>query len=324
MGWRAWVGPAARSICGLLALLCLSACERPAPPLLGTPAGPYRLTLTLSPAAPLPKAATTLSFALSHGTPPAPVSDLQVMHERRIHTFIVARDFTSFAHIHHEDFAPLTAADLAAGRFHFVYRFPTRGAYRVQSEFTHRERSWQKRFEVVVGSPLPPPSIPVDLARQQTVGDFQAQFAVSPELPLAGHEVELVITLSRLGLPVTDLQLLLGAEVHAAIWRLDGEDFSHAHSFTPQMAALMTRPHGAMPMAGHSAAMMLQMMSLPAQLVYPGPAVPLRHTFPSAGTYVIFLQLAPAGRPTVFRFMLNVQPDPGGPVPLLHSIVPST
>ncbi len=316
--------PLGRVVCGLLAVLCLSACERPAAPLLGTPAGPYRLALTLSPAAPTPEVDTTLSLALSHGADEAPVSDLQIVHERRIHTFIVARDFTSFAHIHHEDFAPLTAADLAAGRFQFVYRFPTRGAYRIQSEFTHRDRSWQKRFEVTVGQPLPAPNVRVDLAREHTVGDVQAQLTVSPEHPLAGHEVELVITLTRHGLPVTNLQLLLGAEVHAAIWRLDGESFSHAHSFTPQMAALMTGMHGATPMAGHSAAMMLQMMSLPAKLVYPGPSVPLRHTFPSAGIYVIFLQLAPGGTPSVFRFMLDVQADPGGDVPVLHSIVPST
>jgi hypothetical protein len=148
----------------------------------------------------------------------------------------------------------------------------------------------------------------IDLARRQTVGAYTATLAATPEPLAAGQEVALQLTLTREGEPVHDLQLWLGSEVHAALWRMDLREFAHTHSDTPEMAAMREGMQGHRMSADETAAMMLAMSAKPAQLVFPGPSVPLRFTFPSAGTWVMFCQLAPGGEPVVFRFMLNVNP----------------
>ena len=270
----------------------------------------------------MPGEATQLAFQVTRTQDGVPVGDLQRVHERYLHTFIVARDFSSFAHIHHEDFATLADADRAAGRFQFDYRFPQAGVYRIVSEFTHRDRSWTKQFDFPVGHPGATPPVEIDPAREQSVGEYRARLAVSPAQPVAGHEAELVFELSRNGQPVRDLQLLLGAETHVAIWKLDGTQFGHTHSYTPRMAEMMARMAGHQMSAEHSAAMMLQMMSLPQELVYPGPRVPARHTFPEAGNYVLFAQFAPGGQPLHFRFLLHVAEAVAGEPTALETIVP--
>jgi len=304
--------PLTRLAFALCALVALGGCERPVPPppppLSGEPAGPYDLQLRLAPAAPLPAQPTRLQFQLLETASQRPVTDLQVVHERRLHTFIVARDFSSFAHLHQEDTAPLTPEDLAAGRFSFDYTFPKAGRYRVQTEFTHRDRSWLKSFDLDVGEPASSLPQVVDLALTQTVGAYTATLAPGPAPLTAGREAELELSLSRDGAPVTNLQLWLGSEVHAALWRMDLREFAHTHSYTPDMAAMMAQMQGHQMSAAETAAMMLEMSAKPAQLVFPGPTVPMRFAFPSAGTWVMFCQLAPGGEPVVFRFMLNVNP----------------
>lgn len=274
----------------------------------GEPPGPYRLTLEISPPVPVPGQTSELVFKLTEADSGAPVLDLQIVHERALHTFIVASDFGSFAHLHQEDLAPRPAADEAGGVFRFPYVFPVAGTYRILNEFTHRDRSWVKHFEIrTQGAPAGPPSEAAPkLSRTVTVDDFEARLSSSPALPVAGHEVELVLELTRAGQPVQNLELLLGAEVHVAVWRLDGAHFAHTHSYTPEMAAMM-RDMAAHP-GSHSAAMMIEMMSRPAKLVYPGPVIPIRHTFPEPGIYQLFLQCAPGGEARVFPFKVEVGP----------------
>lgn len=289
----------------------------------GRPAGPYRLTLETRPAPPQPGVETDLTLTLTRRQTGAPVTDLAVIHERPLHTFIVARDFSSFAHLHQEDFGARSAADEAAGRFSFPWVFPRSGEYRLVAEFTHRDRAFSQTFDLAVGAPTAAapntPTPPVEPVLEASNENYTARLRHSPARLEVGREAELVLNLSREGLPVSDLGLLLGAEVHAAIWREDGTAFGHTHSYTPAMARMM-RDMAAHP-GQHSAAMMLALMAQPATLVYPGPEVPLRHTFPTPGTYHLFLQCAPGGLPQVFHFVVLVEPATGDAPPLV-SIVP--
>lgn len=295
--------------CSLFVLLTLaSACGKQAVTSLdGAPAGPYRLNLALAPPAPGPGDEATLTFHLSHTATGEPLHDLQVIHERVLHTFIVARDFSSFAHIHHEDFLALTAADLTAATLHFPYRFPHVGHYRIVSEFVYRDRTWIKQFDLSIGNPHDEDVVKINLAREQTVGPYRARLAVSPAQPVAGAETELILELARDGQPVTDLKLFLGTEAHVALWRIDGENFGHTHSYTPEMAAMMAAMHGHVMNAQEAADMMLKMMSGSPKLNFPGPRVPVHYTFPSPGVYALFIQVAPRGEPRVFGFMLEVK-----------------
>ena len=70
--------------------------------LVARPAGPYQLTLDLGSTLPRAGQTTTLTFHLTHTKTQQPVSDLQILHERALHTFIVSRDLSTFAHTHHE------------------------------------------------------------------------------------------------------------------------------------------------------------------------------------------------------------------------------
>ena len=87
--------------------------------LVARPTGPYRLTLDLGATLPQAGQETTLTFHLTHTRTQEPVADLQILHERALHTFIVSRDLSTFAHTHHEDYSPLTDRDLAAGAVSF-------------------------------------------------------------------------------------------------------------------------------------------------------------------------------------------------------------
>lgn len=315
-------GRGARLGIALLVLLFAGCGEQAVPEMEGEPPGPYRLSLALQPPHPSPGAETTLRFMLTRASDGAPVTDLAVVHERLLHTFIVAEDFSSFAHLHHEDFTPLTADDRARATLHFPYRFPAAGRYRIVSEFVHRDRSWSKHFELRIGATTAVRAPRVDLSRAREIDGYQARLATSPARPVAGHEAEFVLSLSRGGLPVTDLALLLGAEVHVAAWRIDGEHFGHTHSYTRTMAEAMAAMAGHRMDGAHSAAMMLELMSAPARLEYPGPRVPFRHVFPAPGIYQLFVQCAPGGKELVLPFMVEVLADDGRQDTTLESMVP--
>lgn len=305
---------------GLWPLLgCRTASE---PALIGQPDGPYRLALSLSPPQPRAQEPVSLTYRVTDAKTGQPVSDLQILHERALHTFIVSRDFNTFVHIHHEDFSPLTAQDLAAATFHFPYTFPSPGEYLIASEFTHKDRSWLKQFKLTVDGNVQQSEVAVDPAKSKTFGHYQAKLTTSPDPPLAGYDTELVLHLAHHdGRPVTDLGLYLGTEVHMALWRIDGTNFGHQHTYTPEMAAMMTamRDHTASPT--HMAQMMVQLMRGPQKQVYNGPDLPVHHFFPTPGTYKVFFECAPGGKPLVADFMITVEEYREGLDTAVHSIV---
>ena len=269
------------------------------------------MTFEAHPANPAPQQKTLLTERITLRRGGTPVQGLQVLHERVVHNFIVNLDFTSFAHIHHEDFAPIGRADLDNATLQFPYSFPTRGRYRIVSEFTHRNRSWTKHFDIAVGDPPDEPNVPIDLTREISRGRYRASLSVSPPIPVAGFETELVLELARDDQPVTDLELILGSEAHVALWRTDGSQFGHTHSYTPHMAAMMSRMHDRtidpQTRAKAMTEMMIGMSNMPSELVFEGPHVPLRFVFAEPGTYAVFIQCAPGGTAEVFNFMLEVE-----------------
>lgn len=289
--------------------------------LIGQPEGPYRLELAVSPSQPQAGQETILTYRLTENKTRQPVTDLQVLHERILHTFIVSRDFQTFAHTHHEDFFPLTPQDIAAAQFHFPYTFPRAGEYLIAGEFTHKDRSWVKQFFLTVGGEREQGKVPEDLRRNKTFGSYQVSLSTSPDPPVVGHDTELVIHLTRDGTPVTDLGLYLGTEVHMASWRLDGTHFGHQHTYTPEMATMMAmmRDHKSDP--NHMAKMMVQMMRGPAKQVYWGPDLPVHHVFPEPGIYKIFFECAPGGKSLVIDFMVSVVEYSEGMDTTVRSIV---
>jgi len=292
----------------------------------GQPAGPYRMRLELDPPQPAAGEQTRLTWQLTHLATDAPVEHLQVLHERVVHNFIVNLDFSSFAHIHHEDFRALTPEDLQRATFTLPYRFPRAGHYRIVSDFTHRDRNWIKHFDVTVGTPPPRSATPpADFSTTREVDGVVGTLSMSPRVPVAGHETELVLDLQRAGAPVTDLALILGSEVHVAVWREDGQHFGHTHSYTPHMASMLRAMHDkgadSASRARMMADMMVMMMNMPPELVFPGPRIPVHYVFPEPGVYHLFLQCAPGGAAQVFHFAVKVEAFRDGMETRIESIV---
>jgi hypothetical protein len=278
----------------------------------GRPQGPYELSLSVTPHHPQPNELVMMEFQLTFRQSGKPVIDLQTAHERLIHNFITDLEFSTFAHIHHEDYYPVTAADRAQGRLRFPFRFPHAGQYRVVSEFAHRNRSWTKHFDVKVGDSGKPGEASPQLkpALEDTVGEFSALLEIPHAGLNAGFETPLVFSVTRNGIPVTDLALYLGTEMHGAIWRADGKHFGHLHSYTKKVAALLELAHQRDSDASKHGAllqeMMVQLMCLQAELEFPGPSIPMRYVFSESGRYVIFVQVAPRGTPVEFKFVVDV------------------
>ncbi|MGE0679849.1 MAG: hypothetical protein AB7P69_02915 [Candidatus Binatia bacterium] len=250
-----------------------------------------------------------------------PLQDLQILHERILHTFIISKNFRSFAHTHHEDFFPLTEQDRKIATFHFPYIFPHAGEYLIASEFTYKDRSWVKQFMISVAGEIPAEPITEDLRRKKSFGPYEVSLTASPDPPIAGYDTELVCHFTKDGVPVTDFRPYLGTEVHMASWRLDGEQFGHQHTYTPEMAEMMAmmKDHASDP--DHMARMMVQMMRGPTKQVYFGPDIPVHHIFPTSGTYKVYFETAPGGQQLVADFMVKVVDYEDGMDTTVHSIV---
>lgn len=295
-----------------------------ATPLIGTPAGPYQIALDLYPSEPVAGQETRLTFRITHAKTHQPVSDLQILHERALHTFIVSRNLSAFAHTHHEDFISLTSLDLREANFHFPYTFPRAGQYYIVNEFTHKNRSWIKHFTLTVkGKSEPQPATP-DFRQEKQFDSYRVSLKTSPSPPIAGYEVELVCHLATQdGVAVTDLGLYLGTEVHMATWRLDGKHFGHQHTYTADMAALMQGMRGHSMSPDEMARRMVQLMRRSAKQEYFGPDVPLRHIFPAPGIYKLFLEFVPNGEYLAVDFLIEVAEYADGTDTTIHSILPS-
>lgn len=300
--------PRAPSLALLFALLAIG-CRSGVPrEIEGEPeGGPYRVTLAVAPEPPRAGAESTLTLRVTEARSGEPVTDLQVVHERVLHTFVVSHDFHHFAHVHHEDFAPLAEDDLARATFRIPHAFPRPGDYRVVTELTHRDRTWLKRFELRVGdTPAGEPPRLVPRSEFRTGGRVFRLSSASP--PRAGRTAELLCRIAtESGEPVTDLAMVLGSEVHMASWRADGAHFGHTHAWTPEMAAAMAamEHHASL---GHDASAGMPAMAASGVQHFHGPEVPLRHVFPEPGLYAIFLDLAPGGERTVASFVIEVAP----------------
>ena len=188
------------------------------------------MSFATDPAKPVAGQATVLTSKLTHAVSGEPVTDLQILHERIIHNFIVNLDFSSFAHIHHEDFTGLRPGDLDRATFNFPYVFPTDGTYRIVSEFTHKNRSWTKHFDLQIGSvPTATPS-KIDLVRKKELGPFSATLAVSPAIPVAGFETELVLELECGPPAYQGHDLLFGLQLAHLERQLAAQELERGHT----------------------------------------------------------------------------------------------
>ena len=214
-------------------------------------------TLTLAEPSVAPGAQVPLRFRIL-GPEGDPVSGYRTEHDKDLHLIVVRRDLAHFQHVH---------PDLdATGTWSVPVDLPAAGDYRVFADFTPAGQDGGLVLGVDLAvpggyQPAPLPG-PADVA--QLADGYQVTLAGGL---VPGRPSELTLTVSKDGVPVTDLQPYLAAYGHLVALRAGDLAYLHVHP------------------AGE-----------PGDGVTPaGPGITFDATAPSAGNYRLFLNFRHAG-----------------------------
>ncbi len=240
--------------------------------------GGYRVAVTPAHGTIEPGIETALTIAIDdpHGTR---VQHLDVVHEKLVHLLITSEDLSWFAHEH-----PERQKD---GTFRLRVTFPAPGRYTLFHDFTPKRVGMQvvPVDLVVAGTPPAAVTLVPDAAAAKTVDGITARLSPSAGLA-AGRNVELVVSLGRDGVPVTDLEPFLGAMGHIIIVSDDRQRFVHSHPIERRGIA-------------------------PSR----GPDVRFQCQFPTGGIYKAWAQFQRGGRVLTVPFTLQVAAAPITPAP---------
>ena len=168
----------------------------------------------------------TLAFAIREQGKSDLVQKYQVVHERYFHLIAVSEDLSWFAHLH-----PQLAPD---NRFYLKQTFPRAGRYFLYSDFTPADGSNQMvRSELNVGGAQEAahsaPKLVPDAELSKTIDGYKIGLKVSSPLQ-AGKQLLLTYSLSKNGVPVTDLEPFLAATGHMMAIHQNGRDIVHTHA----------------------------------------------------------------------------------------------
>lgn len=233
---------------------------------------------------------TSILFSLRN-TEGKPIRKLSIHQDRILHVIIISQDFGVFAHIHPEDFGPITPQMKRTGQFPVQYNFPKAGRYLIGVDFAVRQQLFSRYFVVDVsgGTKLGPAKR--DFSREKRFGDYDVTLSSTPKVIRAGKEVALSYFFKKDGESVTDLAPYLSAPMHVAIVSADLNNFIHAHGELPGMSP-----------AGRGMSEMN--MKVPARF---GPRIDVNTVFPAKGTYQIFGQVQHRGKIILTSFMVQVE-----------------
>ncbi|MFK4084365.1 hypothetical protein ACI2LF_09675 [Kribbella sp. NPDC020789] len=218
-------------------------------------------------------AKTQLRFTIK-GPDGKPVTGYTPTHEKDLHLIVVRRDLSGFHHVH-------PTRD-ARGTWSIPFTFTAGGTWRLYADFQPAgfDRTLTLGTDVnVSGLYIPVPLN--DPASSYSVHAYDVTLAGNP---VAGKESELTFKVSSGGKPVTDLQPYLGAFGHLVSLR-EG-DLAYLHNHPAQ--------HAEAGMKG-------------------GPEITFATTFPTAGTYRLFLDFQHAGAVHTAEFTVQVGGD-GTPI----------
>ena len=210
---------------------------------------------------------TPLRFQIL-GPDGAPVTGYQTEHDKDLHLIAVRRDLSHFQHVH-PDLGP-------DGTWSVPLDLSAPGEYRVFADFTPTGHDGG----LVLGADLAVPGIyePVALPDPAAIAPVVDGYEVTVAGDLVpGQASELTLTVSKDGVPVTDLQPYLAAYGHLVALRAGDLAYLHVHP------------------AGE-----------PGDGVTPaGPGITFYATAPSAGDYRLFLNFQHAGVVRTAEFTLH-------------------
>jgi len=181
----------------------------------------YPLELSVLPRRPQPGRPCRLRFRILHPQTHQPVGELELVHERVFHLFLISENLQHFAHEH--------PAPIAPGVFEFNWTPPTGGHWRLLTDFypTHGTPQLIARSLLLPGGTLQPPNLTANTVNPQKGPNLEASLEIGPQAPIAGEKSLLYYRLS----PREDFQPFLGAMGHMLVASADLVDLIHTHPF---------------------------------------------------------------------------------------------
>jgi hypothetical protein len=192
------------------------------------------------------------------GPDAVPVTGYQTEHDKDVHLIAVRRDLSHFQHVH-----PVLDPE---GTWSVPLDLSAPGEYRVFADFTPagHDGGLVLGADLAVPGTFEPAALPEPAAVAQVVDGYEVALAGAL---VPGRSSELTLTVSKDGVPVTDLQPYLAAYGHLVALRAGDLAYLHVH-----------------PAGG------------PGDGVTPaGPGITFYATAPSAGDYRLFLDFRHAG-----------------------------
>ncbi|MFC3762594.1 hypothetical protein ACFOUW_17255 [Tenggerimyces flavus] len=196
-----------------------------------------------------------------------PVTEYTKSHEKDLHLIVVRRDLSGFQHVH-----PTRAAD---GSWSVDLDLRTAGSWRVFADFkpTATGETTTLGTDVTVAGDFRPVPLPA-VTPKSTLEGYDVSIAGHA---VAGEESTLTFTLAKNGKQLADLQPYLGAFGHLVSLR--ASDLAYLHTHPAEEAH-----------AGDTG----------------GPAIEFATTFPTPGTYRLFLDFQHAGQVHTAEFTVEV------------------
>jgi hypothetical protein len=213
-----------------------------------------------------PKGTHPLTFTIN-GPDGEPVTQYTKTHEKDLHLIVVRRDLSGFRHVH-------PTMD-ATGAWSIPFDFTAGGTWRIFTDFQPAGHG----KTLTLGSDVNVSGlyIPVPLPEASSLTSTDGYDVTLAGTPTAGKQSELTFNVTKNGKPVTDLQPYLGAFGHLVSLRSGDLAYLHNH---------------------------------PAQEAEPGdkdgPEIKFGTTFPTAGTYSLFLDFQQAGKVHTAEFRVDV------------------
>lgn len=147
-----------------------------------------------------------------------PVTAYQVEHDKKMHLVVASRDLTSFQHVH-----PSMAPD---GTWSVGLAVPKAGSYRAFADFVPAEgEKLTLGVDLQAAGDYRPEPLP-HVSRTAAVDDYTVNLAGDI---VPGRASKLVMTVSKDGEPVDDLEPYLGAYGHLVALRAGDLAYLHVH-----------------------------------------------------------------------------------------------
>lgn len=152
------------------------------------------------------------------------VSDLEIVHEKPLHMFMVSEDLSQYFHEH-----PAKQTD---GTYKLSYRFPNGGKFKIFIDFKPKDSEpTVESFDIEVGGERLPTRELIPAQKFETVSD-SLLVKMKPDDELI-KQTDLILNFqvfdAETKKPVTDLQNYLGEKAHFVIIRKGLGRFVHVH-----------------------------------------------------------------------------------------------